>query len=426
MRNILFSNKIKDTSKILIHRSISERVRKVAPFLKYDKDPYLVVSEDGKLYWIQDAYTTTHMYPYSIPMLEEITEVMQYGTQRGYRRRPQRTWGNYIRNSVKVVIDAYNGNMTYYLMTKEKGQEDPIAECYRKMFPDLFADFKDMPDYLKNHVRYPLTMFMIQADKYTEYHLKDARQFYYKEDIWQVATEKYQIQVESAADEQPVQPYYVILQLPDSPKEEFMLMLPFTPSSGKKNMVAWMAAKCDTGGNGDLGNYGELMVYNFPKGKLIDGTYQIEAYIDQKEEMSERLSLWSQRGSNVLRGNMLAIPIKESMLYVEPIYIQGEQTAAIPQLKRVVVAQDGRLDWGEDLDSALAALYGRAVPQSSYADEIIPDAGTTEMYQDGTEKQALGHYNKAQEYLRAGEWAKYGEEIKNLEKTLKMLQKSSP
>ena len=231
----------------------------------------------------------------------------------------------------KIDISAYDGTVTYYSMSGEKGQEDPIIECYMKIFPDLFHSFKEMPADLKHHIRYPMTLFLIQAEKYTKYHMKDARTFYSKEDLWQISTEKYQSQAGQAAGEEPVEPYYVILQLPGSDKEEFMIMLPFTPF-GKKNMIAWLSAKCDPDENGGLGEYSNLMVYNFPKGTLVDGTIQIEAYIDQNEEMSGQLSLWSQRGSSVLRGNLLAIPIKQSLIYVEPIYLQAE-SSAIPQLK---------------------------------------------------------------------------------------------
>jgi len=429
MRNILFSGKIKDSSRILLNRSISERVRAVAPFLKYDKDPYLVVS-DGRLYWIQDAYTTTHMFPYSKPMEEETTEVSQYGEQRSYRVRRSRIWGNYIRNSVKVVIDAYDGTVKYYIMTGEKGQADPIADCYRKMFPDLFTDFSDMSDDLKGHIRYPMTMFAIQAGKYAEYHLRDPQQFYYKEDIWQLATEKYQAQAGESAGEQPVEPYYVILQLPGSDREEFMLMIPFTPASGKKNMVAWLAAKCDPASDGSLGEYGSLMVYNFPAGELVDGTFQIEAYIDQKEEISEQLSLWSQRGSSVLRGNLLAIPIKESMLYVEPIYLQAEQASAIPQLKRVVVAQGGRLEWGENLEKALVKLYGRAlgteVEVTSEDESLTAEVNTEAISYQQLSRRAIDQYNQAQEDLRDGKWAEYGQAMQSLRETLETLQQISP
>jgi len=422
MRNILFSGKITGTSKILFHRSISDCVRTIAPFLKYDKDPYTVVS-NGRLYWMQDAYTTTHLYPYSEPMMEQVTEVIQQGARRSYRQRQQRIWGNYIRNSVKVVIDAYDGTVTYYLMTSEKGQEDPVAECYKRIFPDLFKDFKSMPDDLKKHIRYPLTMFMVQADKYSSYHMKDPRQFYYKEDLWQFCTEKYQDQEGKTIGEIPVEPYYVVLQLPNSKKEEFLLMLPFTPYQ-KKNMIAWLAAKCDPAENNELGEYGNLLVYDFPKSELVDGTIQIEAYIDQHPVMSKDLSLWNQRGSKVIRGNLLAIPIKSSLLYVEPIYLQSE-LSQIPELKRVVVAQGGNLDWGENLESALAAIYGSAVPpteaQPPAKAETLRKPTAAEVPQELVQR-ALDQYNQAQKYLRAGEWAQYGEEMKKLKETLDSLK----
>jgi len=428
MRNILFSGKINNNSKILFHRSISERVRVIAPFLKYDKDPYLVVSQ-GKLYWIQDAYTTTHMYPYSEPMVEQTTEVMEYGRARGTRIREQRVWGNYIRNSVKVVIDAYDGTVTFYSMIAEKGQEDPLGECYKRIFPDMFKDFQQMPEDLKQHIRYPLTLFMIQADKYNAYHMKDPRQFYYKEDLWQFSTEKYQTQGEQGAVEQPVEPYYLIVQLPGSKTEEFVLMLPFTPY-GKRNMVAWLGAKCDIASDGSMGEYGNLIVYVFPKGEqLVDGTIQIESYIDQDEDISAQLSLWSQRGSTVIRGNLLAIPIKESILYVEPIYLQAE-SSPIPQLKRVVVSVGGKkVVWGENLESALAVLYGRSVPMRFTATKAAkeePILGVDRVEtQKGLANQAIEQYNRAQNYLRSGEWSKYGEEMNKLKNTLQLLQNRS-
>jgi hypothetical protein len=419
-RNILFSGKIKGNSKILINRSISECVRTIAPFLKYDKDPYLVVA-NGRLYWMQDAYTTTHMYPYSEPMMEEVTEVLQ-----GKKRvTQQRVWGNYIRNSVKVVIDAYDGSVTYYLMTGEKGQEDPIAECYKKIFPSLFKDYKSMPDELKKHIRYPQSLFMIQAMKYASYHMNDSKQFYNKEDLWQFSTEKAQ---DGGSGEQPVEPYYVVLQLPDSNKEEFMLMLPYTPNK-KKNMIAWLAAKCDPGEGSSLGDYGNLMVYNFPKGELVDGTIQVEAYIDQNPKMSQELSLWSQRGSKVIRGNLLAIPINQSILYVEPIYLEAE-SSPIPVLRRVVAGMSGgNLEWGETLEEALSNLFGTQMPTELVSD--TQKGGTTkepakvtpaEIPSKDTVKKALDQYNQAQKYLKSGDWTKYGEEMDKLKQTLEMLQ----
>ncbi|MGQ9610849.1 MAG: UPF0182 family membrane protein [bacterium] len=422
-RNILFSGKIKNGSKILFYRSISEMVRVIAPFLKYDKDPYLVVA-NNRLYWIIDAYTTTHMYPYSEPMVEQITEINRTRKNASPRISYQKTWGNYIRNSVKIVIDAYNGTVTYYSMIKEKGQADPLAECYSRIFPDLFKDFQTMPKELKTHIRYPIALFMIQADKYATYHMKEPKQFYYKEDAWQFSTEKFQVSDEGLATEQPVEPYYVVLQLPDSNKEEFMLMLPFTPFQ-KKNMIAWLAAKCDIGEDSDLGNYGNLLVYNLPKDVLVDGPIQIEAYIDQHPVMSPQLTLWSQRGSRVIRGNLLAIPIKESILYVEPIYLESD-LAQIPELRKVVVAQGGKLDWGDTLEEALANLYGATIPskekvqiEQTKTQEKVPEVeATTDL-----RRKALDHYDQAQKYLRSGNWAKYGEEMEKLKTTLELLQK---
>ncbi len=420
-RNILFTGKIKNNSRMLINRSISERVRAIAPFLKYDKDPYIVVSE-GRIYWMQDAYTTTHMFPYSDPMMENITEVL-VGRP---RTTQQRIWGNYIRNSVKVVIDAYDGSVTYYIMTGKKGQEDPIADCYKKIFPGLFKEYSSMPDDLKGHIRYPQSMFMIQAAKYAAYHMDNAKQFYNKEDLWQFSTEKVQ---DGGSGEQPVEPYYVILQLPDSDKEEFLLMLPYTPNK-KKNMIAWLAAKCDPGEGSDLGEYGNLIVYNFPKSELIDGTIQVEAYIDQNPEMSQELALWSQRGSNVIRGNLLALPMNESILYIEPIYLEAE-ASPIPVLRRVVVGLNGgRLEWGETLNEALSALFGKAITTEAAdsAGAEAEGAARTSVTERTTIKslsrKAIEQYNQAQKYLQSGNWAKYGEEMDKLRQTLEMIQKN--
>jgi len=357
-------------------------------------------------------------------MEQETTEVMAVGEQRGYRTRRRRVWGNYIRNSVKVVIDAYDGTVKFYSMAAEKGQEDPIVECYQRIFPELFTPFKDMDPDLKQHIRYPLTLFMIQAQKYIRYHMREPRQFYREEDLWQVSTEKYQTQGGESSGEQPVEPYYVILQLPGSDKEEFMLMLPFTPSN-KKNMRAWLTAKCDPGEDGDMGEYGKLLVYKFPKGELVDGTIQIEAYIDQHEEMSGQLSLWSQLGSNVIRGNLLAIPIKGSMLYVEPIYLQAEANA-IPQLKRVVVSVGRKkLEWGENLESALAALYDSPLLEAVDEAQPLPDDIEVSSLSSGElSKRALDQLENAERYSRNGDWANYGEELKRLKATLRLLKEA--
>ena len=254
--------------------------------------------------------------------------------------------------------------------------------------------------------------------------MNDPKQFYNKEDLWQFSTEKAQ---DGGSGEQPVEPYYVTLQLPDSDKEEFMLMLPYTPNK-KKNMIAWLAAKCDPGENSNLGDYGNLMVYNFPKDKLVDGTIQIESYIDSHPEMSQVLSLWSQRGSKVIRGNLLAIPIKQSILYVEPIYLEAE-ASPIPVLRRVVVGRGGDLEWGETLQEALSTLFGAEMPTELVSEtqptgqkpaEVMPSEKPS--FNKDTVKTALDHYNQAQKYLKSGDWAKYGEEMDKLKQTLDMLQ----
>jgi uncharacterized membrane protein (UPF0182 family) len=282
-----------------------------------------------------------------------------------------------------------------------------------------------MPDELKRHIRYPQSMFMIQAAKYSAYHMNDPKQFYNKEDLWQFCTEKVP---EGGAGEQPVEPYYVVLQLPGSNKEEFMLMLPFTPNK-KKNMIAWLSAKCDVGEGTDLGEYGNLIVYNFPKGELLDGTIQVEAYIDQNPKMSQELSLWSQRGSKVIRGNLLVIPINQSVLYVEPIYLEAE-SSPIPVLRRVVVGMNGGdLEWGESLEEALSALFGTTIPTESISEIESTVSGDKQISPpkklpiSDLVIQALDQYNQAQKYLKAGDWAKYGTEIDNLRQTLEKLQK---
>ncbi len=279
---ILLTGYITSESRIMYHRIITERDRTIAPFLGYDSDPYLVVGKDGKLYWIHDAYTTTNMYPYSEPL----TQTAQGG--RGL---------NYIRNSVKVVIDAYNGDVTYYVIAPK----DPIIQAYAKIFPHLFKPFDQMPDFLKEHLRYPTDLFLIQAKIYNVYHMTDPQVFYNQEDYWSIPNEIYQ------DTEQPMFPYYIIMRLPNGTSEEFILMLPLTPSK-KNNMVAWMCARCDAP------NYGELIVYKLPKEKLIYGPMQIEARINQKPDISSELTLWGQKGSRVIRGNLLIIPIEHSFI----------------------------------------------------------------------------------------------------------------
>jgi uncharacterized membrane protein (UPF0182 family) len=383
---ILLTGYITPESRIMFHRSINQRYRTVAPFLRYDQDPYLVVA-DGKLYWIQDAYTTTSMIPYSEPTRTSPTERI-----------------NYIRNSVKAVIDAYTGEMRFYIID----ESDPLIATYRKIFPKLFRSFEEMPASLKAHIRYPVDLFMLQAKMYNTYHMRDPQVFYNREDVWSIPNEIY------GEAEQRMLAYYIIMRLPEEEREEFLLMLPMTPTK-KNNMVAWMSAKCD------LDEYGKLLVYKLPKDKLIYGPMQIEAKISQKPDISREFTLWGQRGSSVIRGNLLAIPIEQSFLYVEPIYLQSTESQ-IPQLKRVIVSYEDRLAMAETLEEALREVFGEEAEvltrEPIAAEEAAEIAGISI---ENLTRSAMEHYNRAQEYLRNGRWAKYGEEIEALRKVLEEL-----
>ncbi len=377
----LLAADITKDSRIMYNRNINERVRKVAPFLSYDRDPYLVIV-NGRLYWIQDAYTTSELYPYS---------------------RPVRNLGNYIRNSIKIVIDAYNGDMSYYVVDKN----DPLAKTYMKIFPDLFVDGDKMPEGIKEHIRYPKDLFVIQSQLYGTYHMKDPTVFYNKEDLWNIPTENY------AGNSIQMQPYYIISKLPDYNKSEFILMLPFTPAT-KNNMISWMAARSDSE------NYGDLVVYTFPKDTLVYGPMQIESRIDQDSEISQLLTLWSQRGSRVIRGNLLVIPIENSILYIEPIYLQAE-TSELPELKRVVVAFKNKIVMKERLDLALTEIFGEeapAVEKYTKVEEEIDLPGTVK----DLSKKAVNIYRQAQESLKDGNWSRYGDLIEQLENILIKLQ----
>jgi len=315
---MLLAGEITPESRIMYYRNIQERVRKVAPFLQFDSNPYLVVAE-GRLFWIQDAYTTTNRYPYSQPTNSMI---------------------NYIRNSIKIVIDAYNGSMKLYVVDNS----DPLAATYQKIFPDLFVEGAKMPIELKQHIRYPEDLFVLQSRLYSTYHMQDPMVFYNKEDLWEIPEENY------SGNSIKMKPYYIIGQLPGKEKAEYLLMRPFTPV-GKNNMVSWLAARND----GE--NYGKLVAYKFSKESLVYGPMQIESRIDQDTRISQLLSLWSQRGSRVIRGNLLIIPIDDSILYVEPIYLQAE-TSELPEMKRIVVSYNNKLVMAETLNQALAQIFG--------------------------------------------------------------------
>jgi len=379
---ILFTTNFTRDSRIMIYRNIRERVTKVAPFLVYDSDPYMVISEEGKLFWIQDAYTISTHYPYSTPF-------------RGYL--------NYIRNSVKVVIDAYNGSLDFYIID----ENDPLIKVYQKIFKQLFKGFEQMPDDLKAHIRYPRDLFQIQAELYSTYHMTNPDVFYNKEDYWNIPNEVY------AENEIKMEPYYVITKLPHHDRAEFILMTPFTPSN-KDNMIAWLAAK------NDYPEYGNLVVYKFPKEKLVFGPMQVEARIDQDSEISQQLTLWGQRGSTVIRGNLLVIPVGESIIYVEPLYLRAEK-GEIPELKRVIVSNGDTVKMGLDLFDAIGKLFTGAFEDKLSSETVeIGEKALKDLIQE-----AVVYFQNAQNFVREGNWSKYGEELQKLEQILKLLQEKS-
>ncbi|MEO8083151.1 MAG: UPF0182 family protein [Ardenticatenales bacterium] len=327
---LLLSPEITADSKILLHRNIKERVQALAPFLAFDDDPYLVLTPDGRLTWLLDAYTLTDRFPYSRP---EATSLSPTGS------------ANYLRNSVKVVIDAYDGQPTFYVVD----DEDPLIKAWRGAFPTLFRPAAEMPPTLREHWRYPEGLFRLQAETYTRYHITQPAEFYNANDVWVIPQETY----EQAGNRQVTQPYYVTLKLQGEDKAEFVLMLPFTPRA-RQNMVGWLAARSDGDG------YGQLVVYRFNEGEQFYGPAQIESVIDQDTEISQQLTLWNQSGSQVLRGNLLIVPIDGTLLYVEPVYLASSSGDALPELKRVIVGDNEHVVMRPTLDEALAALVGDA------------------------------------------------------------------
>ncbi|SHG61977.1 hypothetical protein SAMN02745221_00616 [Thermosyntropha lipolytica DSM 11003] len=382
---MLLSSDITKESQILMNRNIVERVKKIAPYLYFDDDPYIVINkENGKLYWIIDAYTYSDKYPYSQPF--------------------DRRGNNYVRNAVKIVIDAYTGEMDFYIADKS----DPVIKTYSRIFKGVFKPLEQMPPELKSHIRYPSWLFTIQAKMYQTFHMTDPNVFYNKEDIWLIPTE--------IVGNKPVEmePYYIIMRLPEETEEEYILMLPFTPKN-RPNMVAWMCVRND----GD--NYGKMLVYNFPKQETIYGPYQLESRINQDTYISQQISLWDQRGSNVYRGNLLVIPIQNSILYVEPLYLQAEN-GKIPELKRVIVAFENRIVMEPTLDAALLKLFGEKKVNIEEKTPPSLEAGT-----DLRElaKKAREYYDQANRLLQQGDWAGYGENIRNLEKVLKQMEEAA-
>jgi len=370
--NLFISSAVTKESKVLLNRDIIERVNALAPFLQYDTDPYVVIN-DGKLFWIIDAYTTSNDFPYS-----------------------ENIGINYIRNAVKVVIDAYNGNVDFYIIDKE----DPLIQNYAKIFPKLFKDFEDMPNGLKEHIRYPEDLMRVQMRIYGTYHMKDTQVFYNREDVWRTPNEIY------SSNEVELRPYYIILKLPDAEKEGFFLITPLIPR-GKENMVAWFVA------HSDPDNYGKLEVFRLSKQELTYGPMQIEARIDQDTEISQLLTLWDQQGSEVIRGNLLTIPLEQSFLYIEPVYLKASAAGALPQLKRVIVAYEDKVAMEETLQDALEVIFKGKIGKAKKKESVQMPETLPEKF-----KQASDLYKESQDALTQGNFAEYAEKIEELGRIL--------
>jgi uncharacterized membrane protein (UPF0182 family) len=394
---IILNDDIGPESRILFNRRIGDRVRMIAgEFLRLDRDPYLVLA-DGRLHWIYDAYTTSARYPYSTHAADG---------------------SNYWRNSVKFVIDAYDGTVSAYLAD----DRDPVAATYARIFPALFKPMDQMPASIREHVRYPEDIFAVQAQMFAIYHMTQASVFYNREDQWEIPT------IEESADGRGsmMQPYYTIMRLPGEEEPEFIQMLPFTPRR-RDNLAAWLVARSD----GE--HYGHLRVFEFPKQKLVYGPRQVVARISQDQTISPQITLWNQQGSQVIWGTLMVIPIEESLIYVRPLYLRA-QGGRIPELNRVVVAYEDRIVMEETLDASLARLFGTAAeppPQAPEgeglradgsapppsAEEAPPDASTAALA-----AQARAHYDRAIAAQRAGDWAKYGEEVRQLGEVLNRMR----
>ena len=386
--DILLTDLITRESRVLYHRRISERASKALPFLEWDRDPYIVVTDDGRLKWILDAYTASSRYPYSLPV--------SGGT-------------NYMRNSVKVVIDAYDGDVRAYIADAA----DPIVQTYAKIFPDIFVPLDSMPADLRAHVRYPSDLFRIQTDLYTTYHMDEPDVFYAREDQWQIPSTS-----EGAGADAPFL-RRIVMKLPGEPQEEYISMTPFTPRQ-KDNLAAWMVARSDGA------HYGQLVVYRFPRQSLVFGPTQIANRINQDTEISRQISLWDQRGSEVIRGNLLVIPIEGSLLFVQALYLRAEG-GRIPELKRVIVAHQNQVVMEETLGEGLARLFGRgaiAAPASEVLRVAAATAApaTSEAQVAELISEVSSHYERAIAAQRVGDWARYGEEMRLVGELLRELQ----
>ena len=399
-----FSDAVTNDSRVLINRNIRDIVNGVAPFLTYDKDAYIVVSNDGRLFWMLDAFTESSYFPFSTHHDVAGNSV------------------NYIRNSVKVVIDAYNGTATFYVFDNQ----DPILAAYRRIFPNLFQDASHMPADLRGHIRYPETLIRAQGEVYSLYHTQNPKAFFQREDVWSVA-QHITINEKGEKVSEPIDPYYVLMQLPgEQQSNEFVLIFPFTPAN-RNNMIGWMA------GRSDGEHYGKLLVYNFPKSRLIDGPVQIEARIDQNAQLSSQFTLWNQQGSRVIRGHLLVIPIGRSLMFVEPVYLQAERSP-MPELRLVVLATQEKLGYGQSFNEAMNSLFGEAAQPAA-----TPEPGQSQTPQQPTPSatpaadlqqlvnRAIQEFEDYQRLTSQGKLGEAGQKLEQHKRTLEEIkQKTNP
>jgi uncharacterized membrane protein (UPF0182 family) len=384
--NVLLSNDLTPESRVMIYRDVGARVQEAAPFLKFDRDPYLVIGADGRLVWMIDGYTTSDRYPYATPV-------------RGF---------NYIRNSVKATVDTFHGTVSYYI----SDAEDPVIRTYAKAFPGLLKPLAEMPKDLQAHIRYPEDLFTVQARMYATYHMQDPQVFYNKEDLWVVP------RLPQEGRDREMEPYFTIMRLPGEAKEEFVLLSGFNPS-GRDNMIALMVARMDPP------QYGGLIAYQFPKQKLVFGPRNIQARINQDPVISQQIALWNQQGSRVITGTLLAIPIEQSLIYVQPLYLAAAEQGALPELRRVVVAYGNNIAMEPTLEAALGRVFGARVRGDEQAarppERAAPGGPATPALGAGVQR-AWEAWQRGQEALRRGDWATYGQEQKRVEEALRQLR----
>jgi hypothetical protein len=411
--DLLISDQVTNNSQLLFHRSINDRLGRIAPFLRYDKDPYIVIDGAGRLVYIQDAYTVSDRFPHAQGFDPAVLERSQLGSP-----------FNYIRNSVKITMDAYDGSMHFYM----SDPADPIVRAYAGVFPDLFEPLDAMPADLRSHLRVPEELFNVQTRQYGRYHVTNTEQFFRTDDLWTVP--------EDTSSEQtlPSEAYYVVMRLPGEEGIEFTLLQPMVPTN-RPNMIAWIAARMDEP------NYGSTVVYRFPADSTIFGPAQIEARIDQDAAISQQISLWNQSGSQVIRGNLIVVPLNESLIYLQPVYLQSTGSA-FPEFRRIVVASPREVVWAETLGESLRLLLeaeGESGPSPGPTPEPgaspTPEPTATPAPTPGVDlptdvpgliEYANTHFELAEAALRDGDFARYGEEIALVEAALQQLELLAP